>query len=122
MNPKNPIVQLVEELARLPGVGKRTARRLAFYIIEADVEETNNLVNSINLVKNTIKKCSICYNYTTNDICEICSDSSRDKSIICVVEKSTDIYAIERGGHYKGIFHVLGGSISHIKGILLIYF
>lgn len=112
-----PITKLIEEFAKLPGVGRKTAQRLAFHVLEMNNEEVLELAKSIVNAKKLTKFCSNCGNLTDKDICSICQDSRRNKSIICVVEDSRDIMAMERTREYKGLYHVLHGSISPMEGI-----
>lgn len=112
-----PVATLIEELSKLPGVGKKTAQRLAFYILSMDKDEANKLAKSIINAKEKIKYCSICNNLTDTDPCNICSDKKRDSSIICVVEDPRDVVAMERTREFNGLYHVLHGSISPMEGI-----
>lgn len=112
-----PLARLIEEFSKMPGIGPKTAQRLAFYILKNSRENATNLAKAIIEAKENIKYCSICGNITDKDICEICQSSSRDKSIICVVEGVKDLIALERTGEYKGVYHVLEGAISPLDGI-----
>jgi len=112
-----PVENLIEKLCRLPGVGPKSAQRLAFYILSIPRKEAEELARSIVEVKEKVRNCSNCFNISTEEICTICSDERRDKGIICVVEEPKDLVAIERSGSYKGLYHVLGGAISPIDGI-----
>ncbi|MBS6063338.1 recombination mediator RecR [Criibacterium bergeronii] len=107
-----PIDSLIENLSRLPGVGPKTAQRLAFYIINMPQEDVKKLSESIASVKQGVKFCSSCCNITDTDPCPICSDEKRDKSIICVVESPKDVIQLERTKEYHGLYHVLHGTIS----------
>jgi len=109
--------KLIESLKRLPGVGPKSAQRLAFYVLESPHAEIEELTASILDAKNKIKNCSSCFNITDADPCHICSDTSRDIASICVVEEPKDLMAIERSKSYKGLYHVLGGAISPLDGI-----
>ena len=111
------IEKLIESFERLPSIGHKTAARLAFYILNAPEEETNEFISSIKNAKQNLKYCSKCYNISDTDPCEICSNPKRDENIICVVEDVRDIIAIERTHEYKGVYHVLHGSISPMNGI-----
>ena len=111
------IEKLIESFERLPSIGHKTAARLAFYILNAPEEETNEFISSIRNAKQNLKYCSKCYNISDTDPCEICSNPKRDENIICVVEDVRDIIAIERTHEYKGVYHVLHGSISPMNGI-----
>jgi len=109
--------RLIEEFGKLPGVGPKTAERLAFYILKAQPAEAMKLAEAIKDVKTKIKRCQICYNYSEKRICEICSDANRDKEIICVVEQPKDVIALEKTGACKWVYHVLGGHIAPLNGI-----
>lgn len=112
-----PIAKLITELTRLPGIGSKTAQRLAFHIIRAPREEAQRLAAAILEVKDKIIYCSRCFNITDVDPCRICSDPSRDRSVICVVEEPKDVVAMERIHEYRGLYHVLQGAISPMEGI-----
>ena len=107
----------VNEFAKLPGIGRKTALRLVLYLLKQDVEQVNMFGEAIIKLRNEVKHCKICNNISDNDICEICSNPSRDHSIICVVESIKDVIAIENTHQYNGIYHVLGGIISPMDGI-----
>jgi len=109
--------RLIGELGKLPGIGEKTAQRLCYYILRMSKESAANLGEAIKEVKERVKYCSVCNNITEQDPCQICRDESRDKSIICVVEEPQDVFLIERLGEFKGLYHVLGGAISPIKGV-----
>ena len=111
------IEKLIESFEKLPSIGHKTAARLAFHILNASKEETNEFINSIQNAKKNLKYCSKCYNISDTDPCNICSNPKRDENIICVVEDVRDIIAIERTHEYKGVYHVLHGSISPMNGI-----
>ena len=111
------IEKLIESFERLPSIGHKTAIRLAFYILNSTQEETNEFVYSILEAKKNLKYCSICYNISDTDPCQICANAKRDKSSICVVEDVKDIIAMERTHEFKGVYHVLHGSISPMNGI-----
>jgi recombination protein RecR len=112
-----PIARLINEFSKLPGIGKRTAERLAYYIIEVDKDEAFKLSAAINETKDKIKFCSKCYNLSENELCEICDNEKRDSTTICVVERPKDIISIERTNEYNGLYHVLHGHISPMDGI-----
>ena len=112
-----PIANLIEQLSKLPGIGRKTAQRLAFFILEMDDLDTDKLSKAIIDAKEKIKLCSICCNLTDVDPCQICQNTQRDKSIICVVEGAKDIIAMERTREYKGEYHVLHGVISPMDNI-----
>jgi recombination protein RecR len=107
----------VAEISQLPGIGKRTALRLALHLLKQPNEQTEQLTEALQKMRNEIKFCKECHNISDVDVCEICANASRDKSIICVVEDIRDVMAIENTGLFKGIYHVLGGKISPIDGI-----
>jgi len=112
-----PIQRLVDELARLPGIGRRTAQRLAFHILRADDEDALGLADAIREVKEKVGLCEVCFNLAEGPRCRICDDERRDHSLICVVEQPADVIPIERTGEYRGLYHVLGGAISPIDGV-----
>jgi len=112
-----PLQKLIDELARLPGIGSKTAQRLAFYILQADEESAYALAASITAARQELHYCSVCGNLTDSDPCAICGDQARDRSVVCVVESPRDVAAIERMRDYKGLYHVLHGAISPIDGI-----
>lgn len=112
-----PLSRLISELSKLPGIGGKTAQRLAFYILSLSDAEAKDLADSIVFAKENMKYCSVCGNLTDNDPCDICSDASRDKSTICVVESPKDVSAMERVHEYHGLYHVLNGAISPMDGI-----
>lgn len=111
------VQDLIDELGRLPGVGPKSAQRLAFHILEADPEDMKRLVTAITTVKERVKFCSVCFNVTEQETCNICRDPRRDPSVICVVEESKDVLAVERTRSFRGRYHVLGGAINPIAGI-----
>jgi recombination protein RecR len=111
------IARLLEELERLPGIGPKSAQRLAFHILRADDEAASRLAESILEVKRSIRFCTRCFNFAEGELCEICADARRDCAVICVVEEPRDVVAIERTGEFHGTYHVLGGAISPIDGI-----
>jgi len=109
--------KLVSQLIRLPGIGERSARRLAFYILKQPEEEAVQLADAIKMVKEKVRTCSICNNFSEVDPCSICVDERRNRSILCVVEEPQDVLLFERIREYQGLYHVLGGAISPLKGI-----
>ena len=111
------IEKLIESFEKLPSIGHKTAARLAFYILNCSKEETQEFIDSIINAKKNLKYCSICYNIADNDPCPICSNPKRDTSTICVVEDVRDIIAMEKTHEFKGVYHVLHGSISPMNGI-----
>jgi recombination protein RecR len=112
-----PIDHLIEALTRLPGIGKKTASRLAFHILRSNASEARELARAILDVKEKIHLCSICFNLTDENPCQICRDERRNKEILCVVEGPNDLIAIENTGEFKGMYHVLHGTISPLEGI-----
>ncbi|MCW3047965.1 MAG: recombination protein RecR [Solirubrobacterales bacterium] len=113
-----PSVQrLITELGKLPGIGQRTAQRLAFHILRADPEDANGLADAIREVKERIRPCEVCFNLADEPRCRICQDERRDAGVICVVEEPGDVIPIERTHEYRGRYHVLGGALSPIDGI-----
>lgn len=112
-----PIQDLVDELGRLPGVGPKSAQRIAFYLLELSKEDALRLAATIAEVKERIRLCERCFNVSENELCAICSDSRRDTSIVCVVEDPRDIVAVERTREFRGTYHVLGGALNPIDGV-----
>lgn len=112
-----PVEQLITELARLPGIGRRSAQRIAFYMLRRSREEQADLAQAINDVKDKIHFCRQCFNLTDEELCLFCRDARRDSSLICVVEEPNDIIPIEKGGDYRGLYHVLGGALSPLDGV-----
>ncbi len=112
-----PVARLIEELHRLPGIGPKSAQRLAYHLLRAPLEEAQALADAIVEVKERVRLCSICQNTTDVEPCQICADPSRDRTIVCVVEEPLDILAIERTRGHKGLYHVLHGAISPADGI-----
>jgi len=108
---------LIAQLARLPGVSRRTAQRLAFHLLKASEADANALADAIREVKERIRPCSRCFNLAEEELCEICADPRRDGSLICVVEDPSDVVALERTHEYRGLYHVLGGALSPIDGV-----
>jgi recombination protein RecR len=114
---EGPVQDLIDELGRLPGIGPKSAQRIAFYILSADADDVRRLADVLNQVKDTVKFCQTCFNVSSDDECRICRDTRRDPASICVVEESKDVVAIERTREFRGRYHVLGGAISPIDGI-----
>ena len=112
-----PIAKLIDELSKLPGIGNKTAQRLAFYILNMPSEDVEKLSASIVDAKRNIRHCKICCNITDSDTCNICSNTKRDSSMICVVEDPKDVVAMEKTREFKGLYHVLNGAISPMEGI-----
>jgi recombination protein RecR len=112
-----PVNRLVTELARLPGVGQRTAQRLAFHLLSAPDDEALALADAIREVKETVGRCEVCFNLAVGSRCRICEDERRDSALICVVEQPSDVIPLERTHEFPGRYHVLGGALSPIDGI-----
>ena len=112
-----PLTKLTEHFERLPGVGKKSAQRLAFHVLKMSDDEAQDFANSILEAKEKIGYCEICKNITDRPVCAVCSDETRDRTTICVVENSQDVIAIERTKEYNGLYHVLGGLISPMDGV-----
>ncbi len=112
-----PVNRLITELARFPGIGQRTAQRLAFHLLRASDEEALALADAIREVKATVGRCEVCFNLATEATCRICQDERRDSHIICVVEEPSDVIPIERTNEFSGRYHVLGGALSPIDGV-----
>ena len=111
------VQELIDELGRLPGVGPKSAQRIAFHILESDPDDMKKLATAIVTVKDRVKFCSVCGNVTEQETCSICRDPRRDPTMICVVEESKDVIAVERTRSFRGRYHVLGGAINPIAGI-----
>ena len=109
--------RLIEELKRLPGIGQKTAQRLAFHLLRVDREQALNLSDAIREAKEKVRECSICNNITDTDPCLFCTGSSRNKRTICVVEEATNIQAVEKTRQFNGLYHVLGGALSPLQGV-----
>lgn len=112
-----PVAKLIEEFSKLPGIGKKTAQRLAFHVLDMNNEDATNLAKSIVYAKKNIKYCSICSNLTDKDPCVICSSQRRKRDLICVIEDPRDMVAMERTKEFNGLYHVLHGSISPMEGV-----
>jgi recombination protein RecR len=118
MNPlPEPVLRLIEELAHLPGIGKRSAERMAFHILSSPRDSVMRLALAVRDIKIKLHACQVCFNIAEDDLCPICSDSSRDPSLLCIVELPRDIVSIERSGGYKGLYHVVQGRLSPSDGI-----
>jgi recombination protein RecR len=114
----SPAVEnLVVQLTKLPGIGRRTAQRLAFHILSARPEEALELSRAIEEVKQRVRFCRECGNLTEDELCDVCSDARRDRSVICVVEQPVDVVSLERTHEYRGLYHVLGGALSPLDGV-----
>lgn len=111
------VERLINELGKLPGIGEKSAQRLAFHLIDTPKEDINDLLNALETVKTNIRLCPECFSITDQEICDICSDKNRDNTILCVVEDTKDLYAIERTHEYDGLYHVLHGVISPLEGV-----
>src|SRR5215471_631546 len=112
-----PVTELIEELAKLPGIGPKSAQRLTFFILRSPTDQARRLAEAIVRVKEDIIYCSRCFNITESDPCPTCSNPSRDQEVICVVEEPLDVIALEKTGVYKGLYHVLHGVLSPVEGI-----
>ena len=113
-----PVQALIDELGRLPGVGPKGAQRIAFYLLAADPVDVRRLVHALTEVKDKVRFCTICGNVAEQEQCRVCRDPRRDLSVICVVEEPKDVVAIERTREFRGRYHVLGGAISPIEGVV----
>lgn len=112
-----PVARLIDELGRLPGVGPKSASRMAYFLLRAPREQALALAEAVIEVKDRIVLCSRCFNITEQNPCAVCQDSTRDQSLICVVEEPLDVLALDRTGEYRGLYHVLHGAISPVDGI-----
>jgi recombination protein RecR len=112
-----PVARLIDELNKLPGIGPKSAARLAFYLLKSPKEQTQALADAITEMKERIVYCSVCFNITEENPCQICQDQSRDRTKICVVEEPLDVIAIERTNDFKGLYHVLHGALNYMEGI-----
>jgi len=118
MSSSSPLLEkLVSELSKLPGIGRKSAQRLSFYFLKQSKSEVQELARTLIEVKEKVRECEICFNFTESSPCSICLSKRRNRSVICVVEEPTDLMAIERSGEYKGLYHVIGGVISPLDGI-----
>ena len=117
MSFEGAVQDLIDELGRLPGVGPKSAQRIAFHLLSAEAEDVERLASTLVRVKNDVKFCTICGNVSESEQCRICTDPRRDPSVLCVVEEPKDIQAIERTREFRGRYHVLGGAISPIDGV-----
>ena len=112
-----PVQDLIDALGRLPGVGPKSAQRIAFYLLKVDDEEATKLARAITEAKARIGFCTVCFNLSEGEVCTICSDPERDQSVLCVVEEPRDVVAVERTREFKGRYHVLQGAIDHLQGV-----
>ncbi|MBI4511895.1 MAG: recombination protein RecR [Deltaproteobacteria bacterium] len=113
----DPIQRLVQQFARLPGIGEKTATRLAFHILRAPASQAHDLARALIDIRERIQLCASCCSLTERDPCLICADARRDRTVVCVVAHPTDLHAVERGGHYRGLYHVLHGVLSPLDGV-----
>lgn len=114
---EGPVQRLIDEMARLPGIGQKTAQRLAFHLLSVEEADARRLATAINDMRDQVTSCTRCFNVAAGDECAICRDSRRDLSLVCVVERPQDIVVVERTQEFRGRYHVLGGSLSPINGI-----
>ena len=112
-----PLARLIDELSKLPGVGPKTAQRLAYHILRTSPNDAEALAAAVRSVKTDLRYCSVCFNIAETDPCAICSSDERDRRVVCVVEEPLDVLAIERTGQFKGVYHVLHGAISPVNGV-----
>ena len=117
MATNEPIVRLIQEFAKLPGIGEKTAERLAFHLLAQPKSEAMLLSNAVRDLKEQVKSCIKCYNIADTEVCDVCADSKRDAALICVVEQTRDLWAIERTGTFRGAYHVLHGHLSPLDGV-----
>lgn len=117
MGYSEPILRIIQELAKLPGIGEKTAERLAFHLLSQPREEALLLARAIEDLKDRVRSCSACYNTSEKDPCEICSNPKRDAAVVCVVEQSRDLWTVEKSGAYRGVYHVLHGHLSPLDGV-----
>ena len=107
----------ISELAKLPGIGRKSAQRLVFYLLKLPKYEVQQLADALYAIKEKVNFCTICFNITETDLCHICASEKRDRTTLCVVEEANDVLALEKTGEYNGLFHVLGGALSPLEGI-----
>lgn len=112
-----PLQIAIDELSKLPGIGKKTAQRLAIHLLKCEDQQVESLLSSIKDLKTKIKFCSRCFNLSEEELCTVCTSEKRDKTVICVVEEASDVIAIEKTNEYRGLYHVLGGVLSPLSGI-----
>jgi len=112
-----PVEQLITELSKLPGIGRRSAQRITFFLLRQKRDDAIALAQAITDLKDKIHFCAQCFNFTDEELCGFCRDARRDASLICVVEEPSDIIPIEKGGEYRGLYHVLGGALSPLDGV-----
>jgi len=107
----------ISELSKLPGIGRKSAQRLVFYLLKWQEQDVRQLADALVALKENVRFCSICFNITETDPCEICTSDRRDRSVVCIVEEANDVMALEKTGEYRGLYHVLGGALSPLEGI-----
>ncbi|MCH8273171.1 MAG: recombination protein RecR [Armatimonadetes bacterium] len=112
-----PLAVLIEELEKLPGIGPKSAQRLAFHLLNRPEEEVNSLADAIREARSKIRMCTVCQGFSAEDVCEICSDTRRDRSILCVVAEPKDVAAVERLNDFRGLYHVLHGNLDPMEGV-----
>ena len=112
-----PLLIAIEELSKLPGIGKKTAQRLAIFLLKSDDQQVDNLIKAVKDLKLKLRFCSRCFNLSEEELCNICKSDKREKTVICVVEEASDVIAIEKTHEYKGLYHVLGGVLSPLSGV-----
>lgn len=112
-----PIAALIAALARLPGIGPRSAERIALHLVQTDVESVEQLAQVISAARKRVRLCSVCGALSESELCDTCSDARRDSSLLCVVERPVDIFSIEKSGSFRGKYHVLGGKLSPVNGV-----
>jgi len=112
-----PLQIAIEELSKLPSIGRKTAQRLAIHLLKSDIDTVEKLLSAIHNLKTKLRFCNRCFNISTEDLCDICSNHKRDHSLICVVEEASDVIAIEKSNEYHGCYHVLGGVLSPLSGV-----
>jgi recombination protein RecR len=112
-----PLLIAIEELSKLPGIGKKTAQRLAIFLLKSEDPQVDNLINAIKDLKIKLRFCERCFNLSEEELCNICQNEKRDKSVICVVEEASDVMAIEKTNEFRGLYHVLGGVLSPLSGV-----
>lgn len=115
--PSVSVEKAISELSKLPGIGRKSAQRLVFYLLKLTKNEVQQLVDALIAIKEKVNFCSVCFNITENDPCIICVNEQRDRTTLCVVEEANDVLAVEKTGQYKGLYHVLGGALSPLEGI-----
>ncbi|MDE6150998.1 MAG: recombination mediator RecR [Prevotella sp.] len=115
--PSQLLERAVGEVSKLPGIGRKTSLRLMLHLLRQDKDVAENLANAVSRLRNEVRYCSVCHNISDTDVCPICANPQRDRSVICVVENIQDVMAVERTGQFRGLYHVLGGIISPMDGI-----